>query len=123
MTTTTTQLMDEWDKLPWKQIEGSLFKLQKRIYQASGRRDVRTVHKLQRLLLHSRGAKLLATRRVTQDNQGKKTAGVDGVKALAPRQRLALASCLQLGDNAQGVRRVWIPKPGNPQESRPLGIR
>jgi RNA-directed DNA polymerase len=84
--------------------------------------DVRTVRKLQRLLINSRGAKLLATRRVTQDNQGKKTAGVDGVKALTPPQRFSLASSLKLSDKAQPVRRVWIPKPGNPMEQRPLGI-
>jgi RNA-directed DNA polymerase len=77
MTTTTPQLMDEWSALPWKKIELSVFKLQKRIYQASHRGDVKTVRKLQRLLINSRSAKLLSVRRVTQDNQGKKTAGVD----------------------------------------------
>lgn len=122
MATTSTQLMDEWNNIPWKKIERDVFKLQKRIYQASRRGDVRTVRKLQRLLINSRAARLLATRRVTQDNQGKKTAGVDGVKALPPSQRVALASSLKLTGKAQPVRRVWIPKPGNLDEQRPLGI-
>jgi RNA-directed DNA polymerase len=68
----------EWKTLPWREIERQVFKLQKRIYQASRRDDVRTVHRLQRLLMKSWAAKCLAVRKVTQDNRGKKTAGVDG---------------------------------------------
>ena len=115
------QPMDEWSALPWKQFEVRVFKLQTRIYQASRRGDVKTVHRLQRLLMHSWAAKCLAVRRVTQDNQGKKTAGVDGVKSLTPPQRLALARTLRLSDKARPVRRVYIPKPGT-TEQRPLGI-
>src|SRR5207249_3254109 len=92
-----------------------------RICQASQRGDTRTVHNLQRLLMKSWSAKLLATRRVTQDNQGKQTAGVDGVKSLTPPQRLALAASLSLNQPAAPARRVWIPKPGT-TEQRPLAI-
>jgi hypothetical protein len=66
-------------------------------------------------------AKCLAVRRVTQDNRGKKTAGINGVKSLAPAERLALARTLTPLPKARPVRRVWIPKPGKP-EQRPLGI-
>jgi RNA-directed DNA polymerase len=64
---------------------------------------------------------LLAVRRVTQDNRGKRTAGVDGVKSLTPRQRQRLAQTLRLTDRAAPLRRVWLPKPGT-EERRPLGI-
>lgn len=121
MTTVTTKPMDGWNTLPWKKIERSVFKLQKRIYQASRRGDRRTVRKLQRLLMKSRSAKLLAVRRVTQDNQGKKTAGIDGVKSLTPPQRLQLSGTLNINSKATPVRRVWIPKPGT-TEQRGLGI-
>jgi RNA-directed DNA polymerase len=120
--TTNENLMDEWSALPWKDIERSVFKLQQRIYRATKRGNARTVHKLQRLLINSRAAKLLAVRRVTQDNQGKRTAGVDGVKSLTPPQRLALSQRLKLTNKAQPVRRVWIPKPSQPNERRALGI-
>ncbi|HUZ52204.1 MAG TPA: reverse transcriptase domain-containing protein [Streptosporangiaceae bacterium] len=83
--------------------------------------DVKTVHRLQRLLMRSRAAKCLAVRRVTQDNQGKRTAGVDGVKALTPPERLRLANRLSLAVKPRPTRRVWIPKPGT-TECRPLGI-
>jgi RNA-directed DNA polymerase len=74
----------EWKNLPWRKLEQQVFKLQKRIYQASRRGDRKTVHRLQRLLMNSWSARCLAVRRVTQDNQGKHTAGVDGVKSLTP---------------------------------------
>lgn len=121
MTTATTTPMDRWETLPWRKIQRSVFKVQKRIYQASQRGDVKTVRQFQRLLMSSRSAKLLAVRKVTQDNQGKKTAGVDGVKALRPAQRLKLAHALRIGHRARPVRRVWIPKPET-DEQRPLGI-
>ncbi len=111
----------EWGQLPWRKLEVAVFKLQRRIYKASQAGDGRRVHRLQRLLLKSQAAKLLAVRRVTQDNQGKHTAGIDGVKSLAPSQRLALAE--QLGTLPLGspARRVWIPKAGT-AELRPLSI-
>jgi RNA-directed DNA polymerase len=121
MTTVGTTPMDRWETLPWKHLQRNVFKLQKRIYQASCRNDVRTVHRLQRLLMKSRSARLLAVRRVAQENQGKRSAGIDGVKSLTPPQRLALAQTLKLGQKAQPVRRVWIPKPQS-TELRPLGI-
>lgn len=121
MTTATTTPMDRWETLPWRTIQRNVFKVQKRIYQAAQRGDVSTVRKFQRLLMSSRSAKLLAVRKVTQDNRGKGTAGVDGVKALTPPQRLKLAHSLRIGHKARAVRRVWIPKPET-DEQRPLGI-
>ncbi len=114
--------MYEWNDLPWKRFERQVFKLQKRIYQASLRGDTGAVHKLQRLLVKSWSAKCLAVRKVTQDNRGKRTAGVDGVASLTPKQRLKLADGLVLDGKAESLRRVWIPKPGSKDgEKRPLG--
>ncbi|MFM6877733.1 MAG: reverse transcriptase domain-containing protein, partial [Microcystis panniformis] len=79
------------------------------------------VRKLQRLLVKSYYARLLAVRKVTQDNQGKKTAGVDGVIAVSPEQRLNLTEEIKGTLKAKPLRRVWIPKPGR-DEKRPLGI-
>ena len=121
---TTAQPMDKWNtwrEINWKKVEKQVFKLQKRIYRASQRGDVKTVHRLQRLLIKSHYGKLIATRRVTQDNQGRKTAGIDGVKSLTPKQRLEMVKNLKLGKKVQPTRRVWIPKP-NTEEKRPLGI-
>jgi len=111
----------EWNQLPWRTLEVAVFKLERRIYKASQAGDIRRVHRLQKLLLKSRAAKLLAVRRVTQDNQGKNTAGIDGIKSLAPHQRCALAAHLGKLPIGRPTRRVWIPKPGK-DEKRPLSI-
>ncbi len=118
---TAPKPMDEWKTLPWKQIQRVVFRLQKRIYLASLRGDQRQVRQLQKLLSKSRSARLLAVRKVTQDNQGKQTAGVDGVKSLTAKQRLRLSDTIHLRQRAKPLRRVWIPKPGT-TEKRPLGI-
>ena len=115
---------EDWSELPWRKLEQHVCWLQKRIYRASCRGNEVVVRRLQQLRMRSRAAQLLATRRVTQDNQGKKTAGVDGKASLTPPERLEVARRL----NPKGrqpkprpVRRVWIPKPGK-TEKRPLGI-
>ncbi len=83
--------------------------------------EFRKGRRLQKTLIKSYFNRLLSVRKVTQDNQGKKTAGVDRVKSLNPKQRLELAKNLKLGNRAKPIRRVWIPKPGK-DEKRPLGI-
>ena len=118
---TVSEPMYGWNDTNWRKLERGVHKLQKRIFQASNRGNVKLVRRLQKLLISSRSARLLAVRRVTQDNQGKKTAGVDGVKSLNPKQRLILVDKIKLGTKAKPTRRVWIPKPGT-TEKRPLGI-
>ena len=113
--------VQEWRDIPWAKVERDTHTLQKRIYQASLRGDVNGTHRLQRLMISSWQAKCLAVRRVTQDNQGKNTAGVDGIKSLTPPERLRLVNNLSLDAQPSPTRRVWIPKPGT-EEKRPLGI-
>lgn len=114
---------EDWKTLPWKKYQRNVYRLQKRIYRAARQGDWKRVHKLQRLLLRSRSAHCLAVRRVSQDNRGKHTPGVDGIASLTPRQRLTLAHRLRKLANwiVQPIRRTYIPKPGT-TEKRGLGI-
>jgi RNA-directed DNA polymerase len=114
---------ENWQMLPWKKFKRNVYRLQKRIYRAARRGDWKCIHRLQRLLLHSWSARCLAVRQVTQDNRGRRTAGVDGVASLTPQQRLQLVGKLKKLDDwkAQPIRRVYIPKPGK-AEKRGLGI-
>src|SRR5712691_12038951 len=121
MNTIGRQPMYGWNTISWKKVERVVLKLQKRMYRAQCCGDVKLVRSLQRLLMKSWSARLLAVRRDTQDNQGKKTAGVDGKKSFTPDQRLVLVNTLSLPHETQPVRRVWIPKPAT-DEKRPLGI-
>jgi RNA-directed DNA polymerase len=54
---------------------------------AKVRGDVKAMESLQRLLVSSRVAKLLAVRRVSQENSGRKTPGVDGVASISDAAR------------------------------------
>src|SRR5215831_9943035 len=122
----TEDMSGAWRELPWRKLEQHVYRMQKRIYRASQRGETRKAEKLQKLLLKSEAARLLAVRRVTQDNQGKKTAGVDGVKSVPPKGRFLMVKQLHTKrwntrKNPSPVRRVWIPKPGKAEE-RPLGI-
>jgi RNA-directed DNA polymerase len=110
-----------WKTINWRQVERYVFKLQKRIYAASRCGDIKRVRKLQKTLMRSWSNKVISVRRVTQDNTGKKTAGVDGVKSLSPAARFELVKQLKLTGKSSPTRRVWIPKPGR-DEKRPLGI-
>jgi RNA-directed DNA polymerase len=116
---------ETWKAIPWRKLEQHVFRIQKRIYRASQQGNKRKVQKLQKLLMKSEAARLLAVRRVTQENQGKKTAGIDGVKSVQPAERLLMVKQIHpkqwKGKQTKPVRRVWIPKPGK-NEKRPLGI-
>lgn len=78
------------------------------------------VKALQRLLTHSFSAKVLAVRRVTE-NQGKNTPGVDRVIwNTAVKKARAVRLLNGRGYKALPLRRVYIPKSNGKQ--RPLGI-
>ncbi len=116
-----TKTTPEWNTINWAKVKERCSSF-KRIFQAVRSGNKVKARKLQKLLLKSHYAKLLAIRKVTQDNQGKKTAGIDGKKALRPNQRLKLVNELRLkGYKAKALRRVWIPKPER-DEKRGLGI-
>jgi len=74
---------------------------------------LRKARSLQKLILKSRSAQLLAIRQVTQLNQGRRTAGVDGKASLKYRERFELLH--ELSDHAHAwkhsrLREIPIPK-------------
>jgi retron-type reverse transcriptase len=68
---------------------------------------------LQRLILKSTAARMLAIRQVTQLNAGKRTAGIDGKASLNHEERLELSEILRAKSSNwqhQKLREIPIPK-------------
>ena len=102
-----------WEFLPWKKFQINLFRLQKRVWKAVRAGDLLKAKSLQKLILRSQAARFLAIRQVTQLNQGKKTAGIDGKLALTFKERFELEKELKVKTNNwihKGLREVPIPK-------------
>ena len=102
-----------WKSFKWKKFQKILFRLQRRIYKAVQVGDKRKARSLQKLILKSQAARLLAIRQVTQLNAGKKTAGIDGKAFFTFEERLVLASSLSQHHTNwkhQGLREIPIPK-------------
>ena len=111
----------KWHAIDWPTIERNVRRLQVRIAQATKEGRWGKVRALQRLLTHSYSGKLLAVRRVTE-NQGKKTPGVDREIWDTPEKKMQAVHELQgRGYQPQPLRRVYIPK-SDGKTMRPLGI-
>ncbi len=110
----------EWRDINWGRVRRYARRLENSIAKAVKHHDFTQVNKLRRIWYSSSLIKLLAVRKVTQDNRGKRTAGVDGVKIITGKQRAELAKELVIDGKAMPLRRVEIPKPNG--KVRPLGI-
>ena len=109
-----------WETIAWKTAQARTKKLQMRIAKAQteGRRG--KVQALQRLLVHSWMAKVLAVKRVTE-NRGKRTPGVDRELWISSKEKYeAIKRIKRRGYHAQPLRRTYIPKANG--KKRPLGI-
>lgn len=118
-----------WNSIDWPPIIKRVKRIQGRIFKLSQENKREPMRFLQRKLIRSLDAKLLAVKRVTMENKGKHTpspsrgTGVDRKIYLEPSEKATLVANLKLDGTGAPIKggRVWISKPGK-KEKRPLNL-
>src|SRR4051794_39194717 len=77
----------DWDSVDWRKANRVVTNLRQRIYRAARANDLGKVRSLQKLMLRCYSNILISTRRVTQENGGKYTPGVDKLVVKTPAAR------------------------------------
>jgi RNA-directed DNA polymerase len=113
----------DWDAVVWRSVDADVRRLRQRIFAATRAGDYKRVRSLQKLMLRSRSNAVVSVRQVTEVNDGRATAGLDGRIVTSSRQKAELVDEIQRSTNTwrpRPVKRVYIPKANGKQ--RPLGI-
>lgn len=69
--------LENWNQINWRHTSKAVRNLRHRIFRARQLGNFRKLRSLQKLMLRSYANLLLSVRRITQTNDGKKTAGID----------------------------------------------
>ena len=114
------QPVNDWHSINWRKAHHTVKRLQIRIAKAAKEGKWHKIRGLIRLLARSYSAKVMAIRKVTE-NDGKKTPGVDGELWNNPEKKWqAVAQLKSKGYRPKPLRRIYIPKANGKQ--RPISI-
>ena len=99
-----------WKEINWALVQKRLSRQQRRVFKASLEGKHSTVHALQRRIIGSLDAKLLAVQKVTTVSQGRTSLSINSLKALSNEKKIELAYKLKLNGKTKGTRRAYLSK-------------
>lgn len=113
---------EKWAQIDWSTTKKRVKTLRQRIYRATKQQKWNQVRSLMKLMLRSRANLLLSIRKITQENSGKSTPGLDGRTATTAKEREQLIKEMRAYTiwKIKPAKRIYIPKANGQQ--RPLGI-
>lgn len=118
---TNQRMQIDWNQVNWFQVKHQVERMQQKIFRDAQTGNFRSVNKLQRLLVKSLSARLLAVRLVTEINTGRNTPGIDGCLYRTDREKVSLVESLRFKNYKPNPVKVrWISKPSGGK--RKLGI-
>ena len=102
----------EWHDINWRAARKRVKNLRRRIFRATQKQQWNQVRSLMKLMLRSFSNLLLSVRKVTQENKGKRTPGLDGHVVSSPKARVKLVQEMLKYNTwkVRPARRVYIPK-------------
>jgi RNA-directed DNA polymerase len=81
---------EQWHDIDWQDIEKRVRNLRQRIFRATTNGQWNKVRSLMKLMLRNYANLLLSVKKVTQENKGRRTPGIDQHLALTPKARMKL---------------------------------
>lgn len=122
-----TKRTTSWQNANWRKAHAMVRNLRQRIFRATNEGNHKKVRSLQKLMLRSYSNILISVRKVTQENKGKYTPGLDKLVVKTPTDRGILVEMLEILVRypflwkPHPTRRTYIPKKTS-SKKRPLGI-
>jgi RNA-directed DNA polymerase len=102
--------LKEWNTVNWQLVEKRLFRYQRRIYEASKRGDKHKVKGLQKKILFSLDAKLMAVRVATNNYETSKNVETNSILYVTTAEKVKLVAKLRIDSKAHSIKKLNLDK-------------
>jgi len=102
--------LKEWNTVNWQLVEKRVFRYQRRIYEASKRGDKHKVKGLQKKILFSLDAKLMAVRVATNNYEKSKNVETNSILYVTTAEKVKLVAKLRIDSKAHSIKKLNLDK-------------